>query len=88
MIENKIILLLKEISIKKYNGRGHQKKLSDATGLTSAQISNVFSLNYDFTFKTFVKICNALEVDFNINGDCKEEILKANEEYNSLNVKI
>ena len=58
-----LVLLLKEIAIEKH-GKGWQTYLSENTPFAQSNISRMFGLKYTPSFKNFLIIAKALNVNF------------------------
>jgi DNA-binding phage protein len=58
-----LVLLLKEIAVQKL-GNGWQTQLAKKTDFTQSNISRMFGLKYTPSFKNFLIIAKALNVNF------------------------
>lgn len=58
-----LVLLLKEIAIKKH-GKGWQTYLSENTPFAQSNISRMFGLKYTLSLKNFLIIAKTLNVNF------------------------
>lgn len=75
-----LVLLIKEIAIQKL-GNGWQTQLAEKTNFTQSNISRMFGLKYTPSFKNFLIIAKALNVNFFFED--KDDVTDLNVAFNN-----